>query len=91
MPDDLEYNHAYYPAIFASEAQALRVLMALGELDIHPRRYFYPSLNTIPYMRSQTPCPVAEDISKRILCLPLSAKIDEAVQERICTTISEVL
>ena len=39
-------------------------------MDVRPRRYFYPSLNTLPYVNNQN-MPISEDISKRILCLPL--------------------
>jgi dTDP-4-amino-4,6-dideoxygalactose transaminase len=40
-----------------------------NEFNVHPRRYFYPSLNTLPYVHPQ--CPVSESIANRILCLPL--------------------
>jgi len=35
-----------------------------------PRRYFYPSLDTLPYAKYDN-CPISQDISKRILCLPM--------------------
>ncbi|MEN9395318.1 MAG: dTDP-4-amino-4,6-dideoxy-D-glucose transaminase, partial [Bacteroidota bacterium] len=31
---------------------------------------FYPSLNQLPYVNGES-CPVSEDISEKILCLPL--------------------
>ena len=43
---------------------------ALNQQQIFPRRYFYPSLNTIEYLKG-TPMPIAEDVASRILCLPL--------------------
>jgi dTDP-4-amino-4,6-dideoxygalactose transaminase len=42
----------------------------LSAQDIYPRRYFYPSLEALPYIESNS-CPIAEEIAKRVLCLPL--------------------
>ena len=63
-------NYGYFPVIFNSEKQLLSVLTFLNKRDIYPRRYFYPSLNTLKYVKYY-PCPISEDISTRILCLPL--------------------
>ncbi|MDR0466666.1 MAG: DegT/DnrJ/EryC1/StrS family aminotransferase, partial [Deltaproteobacteria bacterium] len=56
-------NHAYYPVIFESESILLRVVDALRRENVFPRRYFYPALNTLPYLplRDQS-CPVAESV-----------------------------
>lgn len=71
IPTDAEYNYAYYPVIFPSEETLLRVYDALETENIHFRRYFYPSLNTLPYLPRKQSCPISEDISLRIACLPL--------------------
>lgn len=84
--DDLEYNYAYYPVVFKSEEELLRVFSALNAEDIYPRRYFYPSLNKLPYIKTQT-CPVAEDISSRIACLPLYHELEDNIVEKICKII----
>ena len=63
-------NYAYYPVIFPSEKMMLKVKRHLNARKIFPRRYFYPSLNSLNYVE-HTSCPVAEDVSKRVLCLPL--------------------
>jgi dTDP-4-amino-4,6-dideoxygalactose transaminase len=47
----VEYNYAYYPVVFDSEETLLRVVDALKAQDITPRRYFYPSLNTLPFVQ----------------------------------------
>lgn len=65
-----EWNYHYYPVIFESEEQLLNVMKSLNDVDIFPRRYFYPSLNTLNYVE-KTDCPVSESISERILCMPL--------------------
>ena len=64
------WNYAYYPIVFESEAQLLRVEKALNDNQIYPRRYFYPSLNTIEYAKGQS-MPVSESVALRVLCLPL--------------------
>lgn len=71
------YNYAYYPAIFPSEEKLLKVRDALLAHDIAPRRYFFPSLNTIAYVR-QAGLSIAEDRAKRVLCLPLYHDLPES-------------
>lgn len=85
-----EKNYGYYPVIFDDEAQLLRCLNALNQVEIFPRRYFYPALNTLRFVPSMA-CPVAEDVAKRIACLPLSASIAENDLAQICQIIQENL
>jgi dTDP-4-amino-4,6-dideoxygalactose transaminase len=73
----LDRNYSYYPIILESENQLMQVTNKLNDQQIFPRRYFYPSLNNLPTV-SGNACPISEDISKRILCLPLSADITES-------------
>lgn len=69
--ENFEYNYAYYPVVFNSEGDLLKVRKLLQDNEINTRRYFYPSLNTLPYLESKQACPVSEDMSRRVLCLPL--------------------
>jgi dTDP-4-amino-4,6-dideoxygalactose transaminase len=71
---DVNRNFSYYPIIIPLESDLHQIINRLTKGNITPRRYFYPSLNELPFVLSQS-CPVSEDISKRILCLPLSATI----------------
>lgn len=66
----IDYNFAYFPVIFGSEKILLDVTKKLNEENVFPRRYFYPSLNTLPFVENSS-CPVSESIAKRVLCLPL--------------------
>ena len=69
---DFDYNYSYYPVLFKDEEELLKVIAALQENEIYPRRYFYPSLNTLPHViGTMTSCPVSEDVCSRVLCLPL--------------------
>lgn len=85
----LEYNYAYYPVVFKNETELQNVFTVLKNMDIFPRRYFYPSLNTLPYV-SGVPCPISENISSRIACLPLYVGLQDSVIETICDTIKQV-
>lgn len=66
-----DWNYSYYPVIFNSEETLINIQKKLIEKDIIARRYFYPSLNNINYIRSASSMPLSESIASRILCLPL--------------------
>ena len=65
------YNYSYLPVIFESEALLLEKTEALARAQVFPRRYFYPSLSEIELLEIEQGFPVAERISRTILCLPL--------------------
>ena len=88
---ELSCNYAYYPVVFESEKQLLNVFDELNKNNIFPRRYFYPSLNNLPYLKEHISCPVSEDISLRIACLPLFVGLEERIVQKICTIIKESL
>lgn len=67
--DSLQYNFSYFPILFDSESHLLRVKEALAAQTVNTRRYFFPSLNQLPYHTGAS-CPVSEDVSRRVLCLP---------------------
>ncbi len=84
-------NYSYFPVVFESEKQLLKVQKALNEKDIFPRRYFYPSLDTLEYIEPKQECRVSRDISKRILCLPIYAELEKSIQDDIIKIIKEFL
>jgi len=67
---ETEWNYSYFPIIFENEEKLLETQQKLIDSEIHPRRYFYPSLNDLPYVKNQKMF-VAEKIAKQILCLPI--------------------
>lgn len=83
-------NYSYFPVIFESEAHLLKVEKALNTENIFPRRYFYPSVNTYTNIIEYQPTPVSEDISKRILCLPLYWRLKIFEIEKIIQIISSI-
>lgn len=90
LGDEYIANNAYCPAIFNSFEQMQAVLMTLNENNVFPRRYFYPSLNKLPYVNGEE-CPVSEDISQRILCLPLYPTLTYEEQSYIIRIIQSIL
>jgi dTDP-4-amino-4,6-dideoxygalactose transaminase len=85
--ENTNWNYSYYPVVFESEEQLLRVEKALNDNQIIPRRYFFPSLNTIDYTKGQT-MPISESIASRIMCLPLYVRLSENDLKRIVSLIN---
>jgi len=68
---DASNNCHYYPVLFESEEALKRTEKSLQDVNIFPRRYFYPSLDELDFLNSKSgPMNVSRDISHRILCLP---------------------
>lgn len=88
---DFQYNYAYYPIICPSETSLFAIVEALKANEIIPRRYFYPSLNQLPYLDNQQSCPVSESIAQRALSLPLYFDLALSDVERIATIINQTL
>ena len=84
------WNYSYYPIIFDSEEICLKIISQLNQKKIFPRRYFFPSLNTLEFYEYQC-MPVSERISKRIICLPLYYGLTKIDLELIVDTINEIL
>jgi dTDP-4-amino-4,6-dideoxygalactose transaminase len=79
MPREVEYNYNYYPVLFPTYEDMMRARKALMDKDIYPRRYFYPSLHTLPYLQQTgyKACPVSESAAMRVLCLPLYSELQK--------------
>src|SRR5690606_20284525 len=64
-------NYAYYPILVESEDLLSRIKAKLDINEIFTRRYFYPSLaSSLPYLPAKD-LQVTDDVSKRVLCLPM--------------------
>ena len=83
---EVDYNFAYYPIILPSEPILLKVEKSLAENNIYTRRYFYPSLDKLPYVFSKQ-MEISNDIASRILCLPLYYELEFDDVSRIALTI----
>lgn len=87
MRENIQCNYSYYPIIFKDEAALLRVQKALNKEQIFPRRYFYPSLNTVCYSKGEK-MSISESIAARVLCLPLYVGLELKDINIICQKIN---
>jgi dTDP-4-amino-4,6-dideoxygalactose transaminase len=91
VTQDATQNFSYTPVLFKDEIELKKVQKALAKQDIYPRRYFYPSLDTLPYIVPKQFCPVSRDASSRVFALPLYAGLKENEQELIIKIIKTTL
>jgi len=90
--EGFEYNYAYLPVVFENEGLLFKVKDSLAAQQINVRRYFYPSLNQVPQTQQlQHSCPVSEDVSRRVMCLPLYVGLKESEIELITGIIKKAL
>lgn len=81
---DVRYNYSYMPVLFENRDEVFDRLKASG---INARKYFYPCVNAYDcykdtYDAHETP--VAEEISKKILTLPLYPDLTEEEVDKVC-------
>ncbi len=82
LNENVEYNYGYFPVVFSSEKQLLKSKEMLEDNGVYCRRYFYPSLNKLSYVKEQE-CNMAESLASRILCLPLYHELAKEEQDYI--------
>ena len=82
-------NFSYFPIICASYKLMTEKMKLLNSHDIFPRRYFYPVLDSLPYVKQNNLTPIAKDIAKRIICLPMFYGLSIEDQQYICNLLNE--
>jgi dTDP-4-amino-4,6-dideoxygalactose transaminase len=82
------WNFSYYPVVFESETKLLDVQKKLNQNNIFPRRYFYPSLNTLSYVKHKN-MKVSDRVSASILCLPLYDGLSQEDVDRVIHVIND--
>jgi len=87
---NVAYNYAYVPVQIAEKQFEMgrdALYEKLKDYNVFARRYFYPLLNEFACYQSvpiQKPLSVAEQVSKRILTLPIYADLQEDSVHQIC-------
>ena len=90
---DVKSNYAYFPVVFDEKefgATRNEVFDKLAENGIGARKYFYPLTNSFDCFHGQfdvMETPVAVNISKRVLTLPLYADLALEDVDRICEVV----
>ena len=77
---------SYYPLVFETESSLLSALQACRDANVFPRRYFYPDLSSC-FSQASNVCPLSMDVSRRILCLPLSSSLTTEQARTVATLI----
>ena len=86
-----EWNHSYVPILFRNEKECLKAVESLNRENIYPRRYFYPSLDTLSYINAKKINSISLDIASRVLCLPTFTSISNEVISKIANIIKKVV
>ncbi len=84
-------NGAYAPILLKDEAQCLRLKARLESRGVEPRRYFYPPLARVPLYDHGAMTPIADNASRRVLCLPIFFGLEDADVLSICETVRAVV
>lgn len=84
-------NYSYFPVILEDEAQLLKIQKALNAQNIFPRRYFYPSLDTLNFIEPKQYMPISRQISIKILCLPMYPELSDIDQANIISIVKNSL
>ncbi|WP_019038848.1 DegT/DnrJ/EryC1/StrS family aminotransferase [Psychroflexus tropicus] len=87
LREGTQWNYAYYPVAFKTENELLKTKAKLEAKKINPRRYFYPSLEALPYINSSD-CTIAMDTAKRVFCLPVYDSLNIEDLNKIVSTIN---
>jgi dTDP-4-amino-4,6-dideoxygalactose transaminase len=84
---DSQLNNSYYPIALRDEQQLLNLRSALNTNGVNPRRYFYPSLDTLEYLQPQAAQTASRSLSERVLCLPIYPGLSREDQDRVIQTV----
>ena len=84
-------NYSYFPVIFKNEEEMFKVQGALNKSDIFPRRYFFPSLDTLNCVGKQSLMVHSRDVVSKILCLPIYPDLNLEDQKLIVKIIKGVI
>jgi dTDP-4-amino-4,6-dideoxygalactose transaminase len=87
---DTQYNYSYFPIILKSEDHLKKAVSVLNANRIFPRRYFYPSLNLLPYVNNTRDLNNSDSISKKIICLPLYHTLNTEDVDYICMILKNI-
>ncbi len=94
---DVKPNYAYFPVIFNEEILGIdrnQIKDILAGQGINARKYFYPLTNSVACYKGQydpEDTPVALQMSRRVLTLPLFADLALSDVDRICNIIKEAV
>ncbi|MCH7226420.1 DegT/DnrJ/EryC1/StrS family aminotransferase [Haloferula sp. A504] len=81
-----EPNYSYFPVLFGDAAACTDADQRLQNAGVIARRYFHPSVNTLEKIVPGAPrMSISEDLSSRILCLPLYRQLADDDIRRVAS------
>ena len=84
----VDYNFAYFPIQF-KDVDVNELRTQLRDYQIETKKYFYPTLNRV--YKTPDSCPIAEELSDKILCLPFYFDLSESDVDYICQKILQCI
>jgi len=98
FPTNATLNYQYFPITIDKEVFGLdcnQLISLLSHERIETRRYFYPPVHMFPCYQNQSKASqrslaATEDISRRIICLPIHSKMDEKDADGVCSAIERI-
>jgi dTDP-4-amino-4,6-dideoxygalactose transaminase len=89
LRDETDWNYSYYPVLFSDKYHLSKYEQKFFDNQIVPRRYFYPTLNTLDFPGSaKNPCAISENIAPRVLCLPLASTMSQSEIDQVINVLS---
>lgn len=89
-----KYNYAYMPVLFPSKKIRDTAYVALSEVGIKPRKYFYPLVTDFEFisknLKKSDVFPNAQSVADRVLCLPLYSTLAAKDVQRIIRLLSSL-
>lgn len=93
----VDYNYAYFPVLVNTRAYGISrddLYLKLQEYDIFGRRYFYPLISEFPTYKGLPSAktdnlPIANQVAKEIICLPIYPELSLEDVDRICQIIKK--
>ncbi len=94
LNEKISYNYSYFPIVISEEYGLSResLIELLNKNNIFPRKYFYPLITELDCYKNNydsTLTPIALDISKRVLTLPIYPDLEPEKVEEICNIIKK--
>lgn len=95
--EGVDYNYAYFPVLVNTKEYGISrddLYLKLQEYNIYGRRYFFPLISEFPTYKGLPSAktdnlPVATQVAKEIICLPIYPELSLEDVERICKIIKQ--
>jgi dTDP-4-amino-4,6-dideoxygalactose transaminase len=81
----------FFPLLLPGPRAAERFAAAAADRGMETRRYYVPSLSSLDDVERFGPCPVSEDLSARMCCVPVYADADAEEEEAMLAVFARAL